>query len=130
MDRIPILKMGEYLLVTLKITTKDARYVMISDAIPAGFKALESRALPLEGQRFQYPWEWSWNYWFSGLDIRDDRVDVYAERSNGTQTVQYILRAETPGKYTALPAQGFLMYSPDVNGRSSGATLTVRDRGQ
>ena len=41
-----------------------------------------------------------------------------------------ILRAETPGKYTALPAQGFLMYEPSVNGRSSGATLTVRDRGQ
>ena len=121
---------GEYLLVTLKITTKDARYVMLSDAIPAGFKALESRALPLEGQRFEYPWEWSWNYWFSGLDIRDDRVDVYAHQLNGTQTVQYILRAETPGKYTALPAQGFLMYSPDVNGRSPGATLTVRDRGQ
>ena len=121
---------GEYLLVTLKITTKDARYVMLSDAIPAGFKALESRALPLGGQRFEYPWEWRWNYWFSGLDIRDDRVDVYAERLSGTQTIQYILRAETPGKYTALPAQGFLMYEPSVNGRSSGATLTVRDRGQ
>ena len=121
---------GEYLLVTLKISAKDARYVMLSDAIPAGFKALESRALPIIGQRFQYPWEWSWNYWFSGLDIRDDRVDVYAERLSGTQTVQYILRAETPGKYTALPAQGFLMYEPSVNGRSSGATLTVRDRGQ
>ncbi len=121
---------GEYLLVTLKITAKDARYVMLSDSVPAGFKALESRALPLEGQRFEYPWEWSWNYWFSGLDIRDDRVDVYAERLSGTQTVQYILRAETPGKYTALPSQGFLMYEPSVNGRSSGATLTVRDRGQ
>ena len=121
---------GEYLLVTLNISAKDARYVMLSDAVPAGFKALESRALPLEGQRFEYPWEWSWNYWFSGLDIRDDRVDVYADRLSGTQTVQYILRAETPGKYTALPAQGFLMYEPSVNGRSSGATLTVRDRGQ
>lgn len=121
---------GEYLLVTLKISAKDARYVMLSDSVPAGFKALESRTLPLEGQRFEYPWEWSWNYWFSGLDIRDDRVDVYAERLSGTQTVQYILRAETPGKYTALPAQGFLMYEPSVNGRSSGATLTVRDRGQ
>ena len=121
---------GEYLLVTLKISAKDARYVVLTDAVPAGFKALESRALPLEGQRFAYPWAWSWNYWFSGLDIRDDRVDVYADRLSGAQTVQYILRAETPGKYTALPAQGFLMYEPSVNGRSSGATLTVRDRGQ
>jgi hypothetical protein len=121
---------GEYVLVTLKVQAEDARYLLLSDGIPAGFKALETRAIPLAGTRFQYPWEWGWNYWFSGLDIRDDRVDVYASNLDGAQTVQYVLRAETPGRYTALPTSAFLMYEPTVNGRSSGATFTVRDRGQ
>jgi uncharacterized protein YfaS (alpha-2-macroglobulin family) len=124
------LTVGEYVLVTLKVSAQDARYLMLSDAIPAGFSAMETRALPLEGQRFEYWWEWAWNYWFSGLDIRDDRVDVYASALDGTNTVQYILRAETPGRYTALPTEAFLMYEPSVSGRSSAATFTVRDRGQ
>jgi alpha-2-macroglobulin len=121
---------GEYVLVTLNVTAKDARYLLLSDAIPAGFKALETRTLPLEGQPYRSYWDWSWNYWFSGLDIRDDRVEVYAAQLNGTQRIQYLLRAETPGRYTALPTESFLMYEPRVNGRSSAATLTVRDRGQ
>ncbi len=121
---------GEYLLVTLTVTAQSARYLLVSDAIPAGFKALETRTLPLEGRGYRFFWEWTWDYWFSGLDIRDDRVEVYADRLNGKQTIQYLLRAETPGKYTALPTESFLMYEPTVSGRSSGATLTVRDRGQ
>jgi hypothetical protein len=121
---------GEYILVTLNLSAKDARYLLLSDAIPAGFKALETRTLPLEGQAYRSYWDWSWNYWFSGLDIRDDRVEVYAAQLNGTQRIQYLLRAETPGRYTALPTESFLMYEPRVHGRSSAATLTVRDRGQ
>jgi alpha-2-macroglobulin len=121
---------GEYVLVTLTVSAKEARYLLLSDAIPAGFRALETRTLPLQGQPYRSYWEWTWNYWFSGLDIRDDRVEVYAARLEGKQQIQYLLRAETPGKYTALPTEAFLMYEPTVSGRSSGATLTVRDRGQ
>ncbi|NJK44221.1 MAG: hypothetical protein HC933_07975 [Pleurocapsa sp. SU_196_0] len=115
---------------TLNVNAKEARYLLLSDAIPAGFKALETRTLPLQGQQYRGYWEWTWNYWFSGLDIRDDRVEVYAAQLEGKQQIQYLLRAETPGKYTALPTEAFLMYEPSVSGRSSGATLTVRDRGQ
>ena len=65
-----------------------------------------------------------------GATCLDDRVDLYADYLSGAQTMTYVLRAQTPGTFTALPTHAFLMYDPDVEGYSSAATFTVRDRGE
>jgi alpha-2-macroglobulin len=41
--------------------------------------------------------------------------------------MQYILRAQTPGTFTALPTQAELMYDPDVRGRGNAVTITVKE---
>ena len=122
---------GDMILVTLYVKSLEGRmqYVLVSDPIPAGMKALDERNLSITGVSSSDNY-YDWNYWYSGRDIRDERVDLYAYSLQGTQTMQYILRAQTPGRYTALPANASLMYDPEVMGQSAASTFTIRDRGQ
>jgi uncharacterized protein YfaS (alpha-2-macroglobulin family) len=124
---------GDLVLVTLTVQPErhSARYVLISDPVPAGMKALDERSLAIAGlpDPDGYDWE-SWSYWYAGRDLLDDRVDLYADYLEGRQTITYLLRAQTPGTFTALPTHAFLMYDPEVQGYGAAATLTVRDRGQ
>ncbi|WP_424952776.1 alpha-2-macroglobulin family protein [Deinococcus sp.] len=124
---------GDLLLVTLTVQPENhsARYLLVSDPIPAGMKALDERSLAIAGlpDPDENDWE-SWNYWYAGRDLLDDRVDLYADYLTGQQSMTYLLRAQTPGTFTALPTHAFLMYDPEVQGYGAAATLTVRDRGQ
>ncbi|ULH17201.1 MG2 domain-containing protein (plasmid) [Deinococcus sp. KNUC1210] len=139
--RTPLLKAGQMMgvttgdlvLVTLTVQPMNhsARYLLVSDPVPAGMKALDERSLAIAGlpDPDENDWE-GWNYWYAGRDLLDDRVDLYADYLEGQQTMTYLLRAQTPGTFTALPTHAFLMYDPEVQGYSAAATLTVRDRGQ
>lgn len=121
---------GDLILVTLSVKPDQAaRYLLVSDPIPAGMKALDERSLTIAGlkERDEYGWD-TWDYWYAGRDLLDDRVDLYADYLDGRQTMTYVLRAQTPGTFTALPTHAFLMYDPDVEGYGPAATLTVRDR--
>jgi alpha-2-macroglobulin len=122
---------GDMVLVTLYVKSLEGRmqYLLVSDPIPAGMKALDERNLSITGVSNGEGY-YDWNYWYSGRDIRDERVDLYAYSLEGTQVMQYVLRAQTPGSYTALPANASLMYDPEVMGQSAASTFTIRDRGQ
>ncbi len=115
--------------VTVKPDRDGARYVLVSDPLPAGTRALDERSLAISGLTGGDD-EDAWNYWYAGRELRDDRVDLYATYLSGWQKMTYVLRAETPGTFTALPTHAFLMYDPDVEGYGPAATLVVRDRGQ
>jgi alpha-2-macroglobulin len=123
---------GDLVLVTLTVNSKDpARYVMISDPLPAGLKALDERSLTIAGLQDATDGFEEWRFWYSGREFRDDRVDLYAYYlDKSTQVMRYVLRAQTPGVFTALPTHAFLMYDPDVTGLEKATVLTVRDRGQ
>lgn len=117
---------GDLVLVTLTVEPRqDARYMIISDPIPAGMKALDERSILADPD--DYGWD-SWNYWYSGRDLLDDRVDLYAGSVSGKQTMTYMMRAQIPGRFTALPSHAFLMYDPDVLGYSAAATFNIKDK--
>jgi alpha-2-macroglobulin len=117
-------------LVTLEVKAlHPMRYVMVSDPLPAGLRPLDERTLAITGLDFNEEYD-SWNYWYSGREFRDERVDLYADYLNGSQVLRYVLRATTPGQFTALPSQAFMMYDPDIKGQEKAVVLTVRDRGQ
>jgi hypothetical protein len=64
------------------------------------------------------------------MEIRDNRVVFFSSYfSAGAQTLQYIMRAEIPGEYHAMPAQARLMYFPDIAGNSAGNVLRVAGGG-
>ncbi|GBF06772.1 alpha-2-macroglobulin domain protein [Deinococcus aerius] len=131
--RLQPVTVGDLILVTLTVQPreKNARYLLVSDPIPAGMKALDDRSLAISGlNSVDEDDPFAWNYWYAGRDLLDDRVDLYADFLSGTGKMTYVLRAQTPGTFTALPTHAFLMYQPDVEGYAPAATLTVRDRGQ
>lgn len=137
--RVPLLRggqlqpvtVGDLILVTLTVRPqeKGARYLLVSDPIPAGTRALDDRSLAIAGLNAGDE-ESEWSYWYAGRDLQDDRVDLYADSLEGPRKMTYVLRAQTPGTFTALPTRAFLMYDPDVEGYAPAATLTVRARGQ
>jgi uncharacterized protein YfaS (alpha-2-macroglobulin family) len=49
------------------------------------------------------------------MELRDERVAFFITHlAQGTQVIRYVLRAETPGQYHALPARGYAMYAPEI----------------
>ncbi len=80
----------------------------------------------LEGQSRRNDF-FGWYYPYNGRDIRDERIDFYFTRLADTLTFTYIMRAETPGQFTALPSQAWLMYDPSVRGHSSAEVLQVQN---
>ncbi len=117
-------KSGDLIEVTLTVTADGPHeYMMIEDPLPSGFEVVkEDRFYGQGGGRRR------WNYWYSRVEARDDRVCVASTSFNGTQTVTYTLRAETPGEFHVLPARAFNMYVPEIAGWSSESRIKVTEK--
>lgn len=124
---------GDMVLVTLSIEPKgDYRYVLVNEPLPAGFRVIEDDlAFRVAGVTPRYGWDYyGWNYWYDGRDLRDERIDYYFSRLSAPVTFTYLLRAETPGTFSALPTQAWLMYEPEVRGTGPEAHLSVAEAGE
>jgi len=80
----------------------------------------------IAGQKPRYGYDYyGWNRWYDGREVRDTGLEFYFSYLSRPVTFSYILRAETPGRFSALPGQAWLMYAPEVRGNSGLATLEV-----
>jgi uncharacterized protein YfaS (alpha-2-macroglobulin family) len=111
---------GETVRAVVKINSdRDREFMMLEDPLPAGFEVLERSSDGVQ--------EWDWFYWYSGLDIRDDRVVFFMRRlKKGESVLEYTLRAESPGGVTVLPGVVSNMYDADDNASTPAARLEVR----
>ena len=112
------LRSGEPVLVRLTIRAPhEYEYVIVEDPIPAGCEVAERGDLE--------PWEW--DRWWSHMDVRDEKVAVFARRlPAGKSTIEYHLRPLIPGDYHVMPTEVYSMYNPDLRG--SGAEHRVKVR--
>ncbi|GHT18205.1 hypothetical protein FACS1894189_5770 [Planctomycetales bacterium] len=63
------------------------------------------------------------------VEFRDERVAFFAERlSRGKHSLTYRLRAETPGRFSALPTKIEAMYAPELKGNSDEDKVQVEDK--
>jgi hypothetical protein len=114
---------GDIVEVTLGLEAQGLHeYMMIEDPIPAGFE------IQKEEERFYGGWHGRWRGWYSRIEARDEKVCVAATTLNGTQTVSYLMRAETPGEFRILPTRAWNMYVPEIAGSSEGFRLRVVDK--
>jgi hypothetical protein len=61
-------------------------------------------------------------------EFHDERVALFArELPLGKHSLTYRLRAEVPGKFSALPAKAQAMYAPELRGNSDEFKVGVRD---
>jgi uncharacterized protein YfaS (alpha-2-macroglobulin family) len=130
---------GELVRVVLKVTTPQARrFVAVTDALPAGFEAVDgffrttasdlAREASASGNDNVDEW---WRLWqrggFDHVEKHDDRVQLFATRlGDGTHEFSYLVRATTAGTFTAAGPYAEMMYMPEVNGRAAAATIVVR----
>ena len=117
LENLVTLKSGDLVEVELEIDSKnDYEYLLFEDPKAAGFEALLVRS------------GYNGNDLGAYMELRDDRVTFFVRQlARGKHSVRYRLRAEVPGKFSALPARASAMYAPELKGNSDEMKLAIED---
>jgi uncharacterized protein YfaS (alpha-2-macroglobulin family) len=113
---------GDVLTVRLTVAgSKDWRYLMIEDPLPAGVEAVQdTTAYPMERED---RWRWRWG---SQVEYRDNRTVFFQEQfDQGRYEFVYLVKAISSGEFRAVPAQIAPMYVPDITASSEPQTVIV-----
>lgn len=110
---------GDLIQVELTVNSSiDREFMMVEDPIPSNCRVTDREYVD-EGSE--------WNYWWSQLIIRDDRVAFFMrDEDKGRQVLTYTMRAEQPGKVRALPPTIANMYDPAQAAHGASGTFEVR----
>jgi uncharacterized protein YfaS (alpha-2-macroglobulin family) len=116
LDNGATLKSGELIEVELIIDSKnDYEYVVFEDMKAAGFEPVEMRSGYTGNEMGAY------------VEFRDQKVAFFVHRlARGKHSVSYRLRAEIPGKFSALPARAYAMYAPELKANSDEIKLMIQ----
>jgi len=117
LENLASLKSGDLVEVELEIDSKnDYEYLVFEDPKAAGFEAMLLRSGYNPNDLGAY------------MELRDDRVCFFVRAlARGKHSVSYRLRAEIPGKFSALPARAEAMYAPELRGNSDEIKLRITD---
>ncbi len=113
-----ILTSGDLVEVELELESKnDYEYLVFEDFKPAGCEPVEVRSGYTGNEIGAY------------VEFRDERTAFLVRAlARGKHSVSYRLRAEIPGKFSALPARGHAMYAPELRANSDEDKLRIEDR--
>ena len=108
---------GDLIEVELLLESKnDYEYVVFEDMKAAGFEPVEVRSGYTGNEMGAY------------VEFRDQKVAFFVRRlARGKHSVSYRLRAEVPGKFSALPARAYAMYAPEIKANSDEIKLLIID---
>jgi hypothetical protein len=114
-----VLQSGDLVEVELVIDSKnDYEYIIFEDFKAAGFEAVDVRSGYTGNEMGAY------------VEFRDNRTAFFVRQlARGKHSVSYRLRAEIPGRFSALPVQGYAMYAPELRGNSDEIKLKVTEAG-
>jgi uncharacterized protein YfaS (alpha-2-macroglobulin family) len=117
LENMSRLKSGELVEVELEIESKnDYEYLVFEDLKAAGFEPVQVRSGYNNNEMGAY------------VEFRDRKVCFFVQRlARGRHSISYRLRAETPGKFSALPARGYAMYAPELKANSDEIKLVIKD---
>jgi len=110
---------------------EESWYVIVDDPLPAGFEALNEQLgttshAAAAGEAPRLHWQ---DYGYNRKEVRDDRVSFFVTHlAPGEHTFSYLARAATVGSFTALPAQVYPMYEPEVWSRSESTDCQIEPR--
>ncbi len=109
---------GDLVEIELEIESKnDYEYLVFEDPKAAGFEPVDRQS----GYTGGYPRVYR--------QLRDDRVVFFFRSLNrGRHSISYRMRAEIPGRFSALPTRGSAMYAPELKANSDEIRLGIADR--
>jgi len=115
------LKSGDLVEIEMSIDSKDDyEYLIFEDFKPAGFEPLLVRS----GYNFNEMGEMG-----AYMELRDEKVCFFVRQlARGHHSMSYRMRAEIPGRFSALPTKGYAMYAPELKGNSEEIKLIVEDK--
>ncbi|GAB4138696.1 MAG: alpha-2-macroglobulin family protein [Thermogutta sp.] len=108
---------GDLVEIELLLESKnDYEYLVFEDMKPAGFEPVDLRSGYTRNALGAY------------VEFRDNRVAFFCRSlARGTHSVAYRMRAEIPGKFSALPTRGYGMYAPELRANSDEMKIRVAD---
>ena len=111
------LKSGDLVEIELEIDSKnDYEYLMFEDMKAAGFEPVEVRS------------GYNGNEMGAFVEFRDERVAFFVRQlMRGKHSISYRLRAEIPGKFSALPTRASAMYAPELKANSDEMKVGITD---
>jgi uncharacterized protein YfaS (alpha-2-macroglobulin family) len=122
-ERVPLenlaaLKSGDLVEVELVIDSKnDYEYLVFEDMKAAGFEPVAVRSGYTGNEMGAY------------VEFRDQKVAFFVRRlARGRHSVSYRLRAEIPGRFSALPVRAYAMYAPELKANSDEIKLIIQDK--
>ena len=118
-------KVGDVVRVRVTTTLKDdADHLMVAVGLPAGFEAINTRFQTSAPVTIAQTHEW-------GVyeELHDDRVEYASEySSNGKYVHEFLMRAQTAGKFLRPPTVAELMYRPELSARTGADTVEIEAR--
>jgi uncharacterized protein YfaS (alpha-2-macroglobulin family) len=117
LENLDTVKSGDLVEIELEIESKnDYEYLMFEDMKAAGFEPVELRS------------GYSNNGLGAYMELRDNRVTFFVRwLARGRHSIAYRMRAEIPGKFSALPTQAEAMYAPELKANSDEIKLKIED---
>jgi uncharacterized protein YfaS (alpha-2-macroglobulin family) len=109
-------------------------YFILEDMLPSGFeivKDMDKYFIDEENNyqtNYNYYYDympWRWHY--ADREYRDEKVAFFVTSCQSKMEFSYIIKAQIPGNYKIMPAQGYLMYYPELNGFSNVMNIKVLD---
>jgi uncharacterized protein YfaS (alpha-2-macroglobulin family) len=62
------------------------------------------------------------------MELRDERVVFFVRRlARGKHSLAFRMRAEIPGRFSALPTRAHAMYAPELRANSEEIKLRIED---
>lgn len=109
---------GELIEIELVIESKnDYEYIMFEDPKAAGLEPVEVRS------------GYGGNEMGAYMELRDDRVSFFVRQlMRGTHSLRYRMRAEIPGRFSALPTKAEAMYAPELRANSNEMKIVIHER--
>ncbi|MCK5528225.1 MAG: alpha-2-macroglobulin, partial [Kiritimatiellae bacterium] len=121
-ERLPIANMdeitsGDLVEIELEIQSKnDYEYIIFEDMKVAGFEPVDVRS------------GYNGNSLGAYMELRDEKVCLFVQKlARGKHSVSYRMRAEIPGKFSALPTKAYAMYAPELRANSDEIKIEIKD---
>jgi uncharacterized protein YfaS (alpha-2-macroglobulin family) len=117
LENLATLKSGDLVEVELEIDSKnDYEHLMFEDMKAAGFEPVDQRS------------GYNGNSLGAYMELRDNRVTFFTRTlARGKHSVSYRMRAEIPGRFSALPTRAAGVYAPELKANSDEIRLRIAD---
>jgi hypothetical protein len=117
LKNLDTLKSGDLVEIELTMESKnDYEYIMFEDMKASGFEPVDVRS------------GYGNNAMGAYMELRDERVTFFVRKlTRGKHSLSYRMRAEIPGKFSALPTKASAMYAPELKANSDEIKLRIED---